>query len=60
MNNPSEFDLKPEQKFALKVLYDQAQRLTKQQAIEMLIELKRQDYAKTNFWVNQIKHGQSS
>lgn len=55
MNNPSQFDLKPEQKFALKVFADQAKSLTKQQLVEMLVEMKRQDYAKTNFWVSQIK-----
>ena len=55
MDRPSQFDLKPEQKFALKVFSDQAKTLTKQQLVEMLVDMKRQDYAKTNFWVNELK-----
>ena len=56
MEAPSQMDLTKEQQFALRVFRDQAQGLTRVQAIELLVELKRQDYAKTNFWVKQIKH----
>lgn len=56
MGQETEFQLKPEQKFALKVFYEQAKSLTKEQAVELLVELKRQDYAKTNFWVHEIKN----
>lgn len=48
--------LTKEQQFALRVFADYAKNLTRIQAIELLIELKRQDYAKNNFWVKQIKH----
>lgn len=43
------------QKFKLKVLTDQAQNLTKQQAIDYLVELIRQDMVKSNAMKSMIK-----
>ncbi len=55
MESQGQMGLTTEQKFALKVFSDEAKKLPREKAIEYLIEMKRQEYAKTNFWVSQIK-----